>query len=340
MPWRNEKCHRVYPHQSIQDAVNRASPGDRIEVEAGTYNEQLVIKKPDIHLIGKGATLQPPPSPTQNLCTGLSQTGDGHNTSAGICIHGHHIELEAYHTEHRKILSVGTFLSKVQITGFTVSNFDGENIAAIGTQSLHISHNTLVDGGQYGFLSVGCKGTRAEHNTVSTDKLDIIGLLVDDYADAVLAGNDVTGYFTALVSQTNGGVIKDNRAYNVCVGASADPGVKGSVIRENDFEYRNPGCDKGFAAYGAGVVVFGASETLVEENTVERFNNGGFGVGIFLLNGSEGEVATGNVVKGNVLRENYVDVFDSSTGENVFGGNKCESVSNSTVKSFPAEACA
>lgn len=337
---RKDRCQRVYPHQSIQEAIDHASPGDRIEVEGGVYYEQLTIRTDNIHLIGKGAVLKPPMELASNNCSGLSQSPEGKATEAGICFQGRGIQLLDYVQEHRRIKSVDEFVKDVLVTGFTVSGFDGENIAAVGAQNIEIIENTLTEGGQYGFLSVGSKGTHAEGNIVTTTAINFVGLLADDYSDAVLSKNDVTSYFTALVSQTPGGRITKNKAYNVCVGGAADPGVQGSLITDNHFTLRNPGCNKDYPAFGAGIVVFGANETIVKGNTIEKFNNGGFGIGIFLLDGPQGEIATKNKAEKNLLRFNDVDIYDNSTGLNEFRDNACDSVSNSPIASFLASTCA
>src|SRR5947208_6494971 len=49
----------VNPGQSIQAAVDAASPGDTIVVKPGFYNENVVITKDGITLKGFGATLHP-----------------------------------------------------------------------------------------------------------------------------------------------------------------------------------------------------------------------------------------------------------------------------------------
>ncbi|KAH7382210.1 pectin lyase fold/virulence factor [Pyrenochaeta sp. MPI-SDFR-AT-0127] len=334
-PSRDDDCKRVYPGSSIQEAIDHARPGDRIEVEPGTYHEQLTIKTNGIQLIGKeGVILKPPIKFNKNLCSGLSQSFDKKETEAGICIHGRHIKLEPYVAEHRKIKSVRRFIKNVSVTGFTVSGFDGENIAVVGGQNVKVSKNTLIDGGQYGFLSVGCKGTRAAGNVVSTTAINFIAMCMDDYSDAVLSENEITGYFTGLVALTPNGLITNNKANNVCVGSAADPGVHGAIIINNHFTLRNPGCNVLYQIYGAGIVVFGAAETIVKQNTIEKFNNNGTGVGIFLLNGPGGEVATRNVIRENTLRGNDFDIYDNSTGVNDLANNAC------TSNAFPPAACA
>jgi len=77
------------PFCDIQPAVDAASPGDEIEVEEGTYTENVVITTADIRLDGDDAT--------------LDGTGLGMNPGIGIHVMG---------------------TSGVEIRGFIVENFD------------------------------------------------------------------------------------------------------------------------------------------------------------------------------------------------------------------------
>jgi hypothetical protein len=127
----------VQAGQSIQAAIQAAHSGARIVVEAGTYAEQLTIEKDGISLVGRGAILVPPATPTQNLCSGLA----GNDTEAGICVQGADVELAPFVQEHRKVLSVGRAVEGVSITGFQVRGFSGENIAVVGAQDAHVTGN-------------------------------------------------------------------------------------------------------------------------------------------------------------------------------------------------------
>lgn len=114
LPGNSDDYNCVRPGHSIQEAIDKARPGDRIVVEAGTYEEQLVIKTDGISLIGNGAILVPPHTPVPNLCTGLSEI-EGNKTEAGICIHGEDIVLAPYQLDHRKIISVGSYVKDVHV---------------------------------------------------------------------------------------------------------------------------------------------------------------------------------------------------------------------------------
>ncbi|KAK5674184.1 hypothetical protein LTS10_013081 [Elasticomyces elasticus] len=86
----------VYVHagQSIQAAIDKASEGTEIVIEAGTYSEHLTVQKDGLTITSRpDARLVPPETFTDNLCTGLagSDTSGFHPLQAGICIHGSNI---------------------------------------------------------------------------------------------------------------------------------------------------------------------------------------------------------------------------------------------------------
>jgi nitrous oxidase accessory protein NosD len=320
---KHSNCHRVRPGQSIQKAINDARPGDRIEVLAGTYAEQLEITTSDLTLIGHSATLVPPPTPQPNFCTGLSKTLDGQDAESGICIHGASISLTPFVAEHRKVLSVGRPIANIRIKNLTVSSFSGANIALVGASNARIKHNTLIAGGTYGFLTAGSTGTVASHNTISSPQITgpTIAMCMDDTTPAVFAHNDITAHLVALCGQTSHGVMRANRVRDCCLGAVVDPGVRGLRVSQNRIADRAAACDGFPGAPGAGVLLLGAVEAVVSGNRISGIRTANRkGVGLFLTD-QAGVVAEGNVVQENKFQGNDFNVVDISTGRNVLEGN-------------------
>ena len=329
---KKKDCYKtVKPNQSIQAALTAAKKGDTITVEAGTYTEYLTISKSDITLIGKpGAKLVSPSTPPSkpNPCTGLAEV-NGTKVDAGICIHGKNVVLDVYKPElqHRKFISVEQRVKNVVVSGLTIQGYQGINVAVVAGSNVRVKHNTLLDGGQYGFLSVGSKDTLAAHNAVkSSAGLLGIAMCMDDYTSAEFSNNDIAGYFIALCTQTARGVVKKNTVKQCCIGPFVDPGIVGARVIENTVRDRNPACPPGEKSVGAGIVLLGARDTIVKRNVVEGIRSGGFGVGVFISDdAATGEKATGNVVQGNRLKDNDLDVLSVAAGANTVQGNTCGS---------------
>ena len=73
----------VKRHHSIQAAIDKAKPGDKIVVQRGTYNEALVITTNRLTLSGRSAVLKPPTSRPTTPCSELDPSG-----VTGICVAG------------------------------------------------------------------------------------------------------------------------------------------------------------------------------------------------------------------------------------------------------------
>jgi hypothetical protein len=214
----------------------------------------------------------------------------------------------------------------VHVKGFKVQGFDGENIAVVGGHNVRISHNHLVEGGLYGFLTVGSTGTKANHNTISASSIGglTIAMCMDDTSDATFAHNNIDGYLIALCGQTSHSVMKDNHIRNCCLGPFIDPGISGMQVTENDISARNPVCDGFPDSPGAGIVLLGSLDAVVKKNTIKGMKGAnGKSAGIFLTDGF-GFVADGNVVTKNKLEDNDFDIFNNATGKrNALEGNFC-----------------
>ena len=323
----------VRPGQKIQDAINAAAPGDEIIVEAGTYREQLLIQKDGISLVGHNAVIEPPENPKSNFCTGIA----GNDTQAGICVAGRDVELAPFVVEHRKVLSARDPVKGVSVTGFHVRGFFGFNIAVVGTKDTQVTNNRLSAGLVYGFLTAGSIDTRISHNVVvSADKLGFIGVCMDNFRGVQATDNRVSGYqFAAFCVQTSGADVRNNDASGNCFGVFVDPAVRGAMIRGNHIGPSSPKCTGPGSVGVFGITIDSAIDTRVEGNIVEGQRNAGEGVGIAIIDdkcdvlslacvilGKQAPIASGNVVVGNILRNNDIDLLLNTTGRNIVSNNK------------------
>ena len=333
-PDRSGPIH-VHNGNSIQAAIDSAKPYDHIIVEAGNYTEQLTISKDGITLIGHNAILVPPSSPETNLCSGLAGPNFFTNldTQAGICITGSNVVLATFISEHRKVVSVGRRIQDVSVTGFSISGFDGLNIAIVGAKDTSVCDNTLTDGAQYGALTVGSKNSVIERNTVVSNPpiapntfLRFIGICMDDVSAVTIAYNSIDGYNIGLCVQTDGANIHDNHVQNCCIGAYVDPGVNGAELQDNKFRNTNPVCKEDVNVSGAfavwGIVIAGSSNTLVKGNRISGITDFGQDKGFPAagmavmddLPGGTGDLGSGNTVVDNKIVHNDVDLQVTATG--------------------------
>lgn len=323
---------QVRPNQSIQAAINQASPQDTIVVMPGTYAEQLTIDKDGIALVGHSAILVPPSSAASNLCSGLA----GDNTEAGICVIGSDVVLAPFVSEHRKVISVGKPVKGVSITGFQIINFSGENVAVVGGQDVVVTRNKLTNGGQYGLLSDGSTNTMVADNTVISETgLKFIGICVDNFAVAQVSKNHISGYIIALCIETSGADVVKNDVSNCCIGAFIDPFINDAKIHDNHIGASNPACPPESVF---GIIISGAVNTDAQGNIIEGQTNqtsGGLTAGLAIVDDkSTGTlaIASGNEVVGNIFRNNTLDLFVNTEGTgNVIEHNRC---------STPKELCA
>lgn len=313
---------------SIQDAIKRAKPYTRIEVE-GHHKEYVTINKDGIALVGKGAKLSPPEYPARNYCYGKVKDATGKDTSAGICIHGNKIDLFKYEVYdlHQRVYKVGDPVKDVSVSGFEVVGFDGPNVVLYGGKDTKAYENKLKAGLRYGFLTVGSKGTVASNNIVigsapATLTGGAIAMCMDDSSPAVFSHNELSDYFIGLCTETGGAINKNNVIHDCCIGNFIDP-VKDAKCLDNKITKWNPKCDPTAAA---GISLGGAKNALVKGNFIEiGIDPPQQGAGLFLgLEVEFNSVNDGNTITRNKFGKNPTDIFDNSTGTNYIFKNECD----------------
>jgi hypothetical protein len=320
----------VNPGQSIQAAVDAASPGDTIVVKAGTYRENVAIHTSGLTLKAQGSvTLEPPPG-GPGPCYGFQQVG--------ICV------TPASGSYYR--------VRDVNITGFRVTGF-GSGIFGYRTRNLTVSQVIAIGNAAYGVASFEGVGTTFTSNAV-TGSHDA-GIYVGDSleADAVVSHNRAWGNALGiLVRHSRKVLVSNNASWGNCIGvfllADGQEGGSGqTAVLNNTVSANNDVCEQfaqaGFLPIlgGGGIVLAGSQHNAVLHNVVTD-NRGDtlFSGGIVLIetprprqDGSH-DASSNNLVLLNSLRGNQpADIVqDAASIPNLIVGNRCQT-------STPAGLC-
>jgi nitrous oxidase accessory protein NosD len=249
--------------QSIQAAIDKASPGTTIWVQRGTYAENVEIHKKGIKLIGQGATIVPPASPgsachgTEGICV-LSPDAD---PATGV---------------------VTKYLKGTEVRGFTVKGFPGSGFFAFGAQDTEVEWNRFIDNAEYGAAAFSSTQTTFEHNVAThAGPGGEAGFYIGDSpkARAHIDNNEASGYTLGIFERNAFGVHADhNDIHGNCAGALslADaPGPAGHLVLDDNHIHDNTrfcpatqGPEASPAISGVGVIALGSTDNHVHDNWI------------------------------------------------------------------------
>lgn len=236
---------------SIQEAVKRAAPGDRIEVEPGLYRETVFIDKDGISLVGIVREGQWP------VLDGESRLNDG------VLVSGHGVAIERLWVKRYKGNGIMTQGANNYRIAYNV--VEGPCFYAIfpqfGTNGL-VAHN-IVFGSEDAAIYVGMsKNVDVVYNETYDS---IIGIESENSDDILFEGNyvhdNVVGIATTMLP-------------GLPVKSSARIIVRNNIVVNNN--RRNdapPGAITAGAPPGLGILVLGTDQTTVEGNLI-RDNHG------------------------------------------------------------------
>lgn len=314
----------VGPGQSIQAAVNRAHSGDTIRVRAGTYRENVLIKKSGITLQGSGASssgtvILPPSGKPKNVCGRLA---------SGFCVFGDF--------DFRTGV-VKSYVYNVSIRSFMINNFKLFGVVTFGANGTLIEGNSMNRNGEYGVFALASTGSVLTFNTATGS--GEAGIYVGDspHANATVAYNNVSGNALGVFIRHARYVhVTANRAHDNCQGILVlDDGERGgagdATIRYNEANHNNRVCPAGDdvpALAGGGILLLGATHTVVAQNIVKDnrghdFNSGG----IVLLSAAPfggANVHDANIRNNTAYRNAPADIrWDGLGLRNIFVDNRC-----------------
>jgi nitrous oxidase accessory protein NosD len=319
----------VWPGQSIQAAVNRASPGDTVLIKPGVYHQSVQIRTDGITLRGSGdfsggTVLVPPKSFPKTLCNAAFGR-------TGVCILAKSVNPKT-----------GAVIRSVRddtVTGLLVARFPGNGVFGYGTDGLTVTRVVAVNDGDYGISRfVSTRTLFADDVAIGNHEA---GFYVGDSPDADTVVRDDQAFgnqFGIFVRHAREVLVTDNLVSGNCEGImvldDGQPGGAGRVtVVDNRVVSNNKFCakhgDTPVNLQGGGILLLGATNSLVADNSVsgnsgKQINSGGIVVASAhsLTHGSNPDFDT--VTRNSAFRNHPADLIWDGTGVGVrFRANAC-----------------
>ncbi len=247
------QVHAVRDGESIQAAVQKAQPGDVIQVYPGTYKETVYIDKDDILLSGV-------------IVDGQWPTMEGgQKLNDAVLYSGNNITVENLHITHYK--------------GNAIMGQAGNNFL--------IRNNRVIDTGVYGIFPQLGKNGLVSNNVLSgiEDAAIYIGMCDNVHVN----NNEVFANVAGIeIENSRHSIVENNKVYNNTGGILAfiTPGlpikttfdviIRNNFITDNNHpNFGAPGSIVSGVPAGTGIIVMAADEVTIENNIISGNQNVG-----------------------------------------------------------------
>ncbi|GEM_PF-493301 len=279
-------CASGCNYTSIQAAIDAACPGDTIEVQSGTYNENVVVNK----------TLT-----LRGLDTGGGMpVVDAGGSGSVITLSTDRCTLEGFVATNGAEAGIWVTSNDNTISGNTATGNDDGILLFHSSNNNRLTNNTVTDN-LYGIYLTDSHGNTISSNDAKENVNE--GIYLKDSSDNTLLGN------TAIVNR--GGIYldsysNDNRLTNNNATNNVGCGITLSSSSNNNL--------LGNTATGNGLhgISLGSSSdsNMLSGNTASDNMNG-----ICLWDSS------GNTISGNTASDNMNGIVLNSSSDNTFSGN-------------------
>lgn len=297
----------VHSGESIQAAIDAAPPGSVVEVESGTYTENVWITK-------DGMTLRAAPGAHPNLKSPASAAPgtpaacanpESPSDFSGICVPG---------------------AQGVRVTGFTVRQFS-VGILLLGATGGVVDNNVLIGNTEYGVFALSSTGSVIRANTATRSRE--AGFYIGDSPNAQATVQANTSYdngFGIFVRHASHGVLLNNDVHGNCIGVlfldapapSTHWLASGNRVSDNN---RVHGC-KGPS--GIGIASVGSRDITIRDNMVNDNGGPSFPAGGIVIVSSPNDPSTNVAVVRNRAHGNEpFDLVWDGVGSVTFVANSC-----------------
>jgi len=263
----NAAIFTVRPGQSIQAAVDRAQPGDRIEIYPGVYTQDVMIDKAGISLVGVNVNGERP-------------VLDGGGTMAD---------------------AVNVAGDNFLIENLIIRNYTGNGCTVNKVKNVTFRNLTCINTGVYGIYPVECQGVLVEYCTVTG--INDAGIYVGQSRDIIVRNNEVFKNVAGIeIENCVNALVENNTCHNNAAGMLVfvlpnNPSKVGEncrVINNRIFDnngpnFGKPGTIVASLPSGMGLIIMAADHTEITQNTITGNNT--YGLSVISLMSSPGAAA-------------------------------------------------
>jgi parallel beta-helix repeat protein len=252
----------VHPGQSIQAAIDNATPGTTIVIDPGVYKEALTVATPGLQIVGK------------------------------IGAHGTGVVIENPGGQDNGVTVTANGFALINVT---VSDFGENGVLLTGVDHFTLAAVNARNDGEYGLFPVFsqhgvialCQASGSADTGIyvgQSHDVTILGNVAHDNVIGIEVENSSrVGVFGNETYQNTAGILVDLLP-DLTVTTASDIQIAGNYVHDNNHaNFGDPGSLEALVPSGTGILVLGADRVTVEGNLVVRNQFVGIGVASTLL---------------------------------------------------------